>query len=451
MASINSIATAAVSALNCYTAAISVANTNIANAQTDGYTRQRTVLQATGQGGVDVSSIQRIYDGFLTRRLRSETTGLGFYEAGQETLTSVESVFTESGSSGLSCSLSDFWNSWDNVVSDPSDSSARTTLATSACTLASDLNSMSSDLSDLQNSIDDSLADCTGAINDLIDRISTQNDNITKTAGQDSNTTKDTLDELVTELSCYIGLTTQTDSSGRISISLDDGTPLLEGDTTWSFSTQTNTATGLKDIALVSKSGSTTVITDDITTGKMGACLSVRDNSIPSYQSSLNELASTLITNVNALHDKGYDLNGDKGAAFFTGSSAADIAVNSTILNDTDKIAASSTADGIPDNGTIASAIADLQNTAFFNSGTSTVSDFYAALVSKVGSDISIGKSQYEAQQTLVNSYRSQRDSVSSVSTDEEMVNLTQYQYAYEAAAKLVSVIDEIMKTLINM
>jgi len=453
MSSLTSIAGAALSALSTYTGAISVTNTNIANSETEGYTRQTAVLQATSTGGVDISSVKRVYSSFLTNRLRMETTGLGFYEAEQEALTSVESVFNESSTDGLSSCLSDFWNSWQDVVDDPSDSSARTTLLAAADTLADTLNSMSSDLTDLQNSIDDSLTDCVSAVNDLVDQIAALNTSIVAAtaAGQDCNTDMDTRDELITELSSYIGISTYTDDSGQICISMDNGNPLIVGSTTWTLATQTNSTTGLQDITLVSQSGASTVITDDITTGKMGGYLEVRDDLIPSYQSSLDDLASTLITQINALHTTGYDLNGDAGVDFFTGSSASDIAVNSAILDDSNTIAASSTVDGIPDDGTIASAIADLQDSLLFNSGTSTASDFYATLVGKVGSRLSSVESSYEAQESLVNSCQSQRDSVSSVSTDEEMVNLTQYQYAYEAAAKVISIVDEMMQTLINM
>ncbi len=452
MTTLSSIANSALSALNTYTVAISVTNTNISNAETEGYTRQQTVFESTGSG-VDVASIKRVYDSYLTNRLRTETTEFGFYEAQQESLTSVEAVFNESSTSGLSSCLSDFWNSWLTVVNDPSDSSARSVMATAADTLAGTLNSMSSDLSDIQESIDDTVADTVGTINDLLRQIATLNQNIKEAsaAGQDCNTDKDTLDSLVTELSSYIGISYYTDDTGQMNISLENGEPLVQGATAWSLSTQTNATTGLSDITWVSPGGAETVITDEITSGQLGGYLEVRDELIPSYQASLDELAATLITQVNALHETGYDLDGDTGVSFFTGTSASDIAVNSDILDDGGNIAASETADGIPDDGTIASAIAELQDSRFFKSGTATASSFYASLVSEVGAKVSSVESKYEAQESLVNTCQSQRNSVSAVSTDEEMVNLTLYQYAYEAAAKVTSVIDEMMETVINL
>lgn len=452
MTTLSSIANSALSALNTYTVAISVTNTNISNAETKGYTRRQTVFESTGNG-VDVSSIKRVYDAYLTNRLRTETTELGFYEAQQELLTSVEAVFNESGASGLNSFLSDFWNSWLNVVNDPSDSTARSALATAADTLADTLNAMSSDLSDIQDSINSAIENATGAINDLLQQIATLNQNIKEAsaAGQDCNTDKDTLDSLVTELSSYIGINYHTDDMGQMNISLENGKPLVQGATAWRLSNQTNASTGLSDITWVSLGGTQTVITDKITSGQLGGYLEVRDDLIPSYQTSLDELAVTLISQVNALHETGYDLDGDTGVSFFTGTSASDIAVKSDILDDSDNIAASETAGGIPDDGSIASAIAELQDSLLFNSATSTANDFYAALVAEIGAKVSSVELKYEVRESLVNTCQSQRDSVSAVSTDEEMVNLTLYQYAYEAAAKVTSVIDEMMETIINI
>ena len=92
------------------------------------------------------------------------------------------------------------------------------------------------------------------------------------------------------------------------------------------------------------KGGNTYVVNDAISSGKLGAELEVRDEVIPAYQDQLDELAVGIMDAVNDLHTTGYDLNGDAGVAFFTGTGAADMAVNSTILNDTDKVAAASSA-----------------------------------------------------------------------------------------------------------
>jgi flagellar hook-associated protein 1 FlgK len=452
MSTISGIINSTLSALNTYTYAINVTNTNIANAETDGYSRQKAVI-TTGQGGngVDVAEVKRIYDSFLTSRVRSETQDLGKWDAENTTLASVEEVFTSTSDYGLSSAMDSFWSNWQAVVSDPSSSTARSTLASSAETLANDFNSMSTDLSNIQKDIDGSVVDTVTQINDLVKQIAQMNQNIAdaSAAGENTNTYKDSLDSLVLDLSKLADINTYTDKTGQVSVEIAGGKPLVEGTKTWSLSTQTDSSTGLHDIVWTDGSAESSVITGDISSGKLGGYLEVRDGLIPDYQDQLNTLASTIMEKVNALHTSGYDSYGDSGASFFTGTSAADMAVSSDILTDPGKIAASSSA--TTDDGSNASAIAKLQNSLVLKSGTTTFSNYYNALVSDVGETVKSTDASYSSQSDTVTFCQNQRDSVSAVSTDEELTNLTLYQNAYSAAAKVMTVLDEMLKTLIDM
>jgi len=221
--------------------------------------------------------------------------------------------------------------------------------------------------------------------------------------------------------------------------------------TTWSLSTEINSTTGLQDVIWVDSDGNSYVITDDISGGKLGGCLEIRDERIPAWQDQLDELAAALMNEVNALQTGGYDINGGSGVAFFTGTGASDMAVNTDILDDPGTIAASSSADGAPGDGSNASAIAELQNRLLFDSGTSNFSDFYATLVSEVGTAIQSAQAGYESRRDMVEFCTNQRESVSGVSLDEETAKLIVYQNAYEAAAKVISVLDELMETILDM
>jgi flagellar hook-associated protein 1 FlgK len=151
------------------------------------------------------------------------------------------------------------------------------------------------------------------------------------------------------------------------------------------------------------------------------------------------------------LHTGGYDLNGLAGAAFFTGSNAADIAMSPAILADTDRIAASQTAAGAPGNAGNAIAIHALRNQLTLGGGTTTFDAAANTLVSLVGSDAAEAE-VYAAHQADVTSYlQGYRDSVSGVALDEEMVNLVKFQAAYNAAAKMISMADDMLDTLLGM
>jgi flagellar hook-associated protein 1 FlgK len=452
MSSISGIMNSALSALTTQQAAINITNSNIANVDTDGYSRRQVTIESTEYGGVEVSNAERTYDAFLLKQIVSETQELGKWEAEAKYLKSVEAVFDESEGSGMSEAMSEFWNAWQDLVDDPSGSTERSTLASVADTLAQTFNSISSDLSDIQEGIDDDIVTTVSTINRIVEQIADLNEAIARAdaAGQDTSTFQDSLDSLVTQLSSLIDISSYENKNGQICVQTANGKPLVEGTTTWSLSTEINSTTGLQDVTWVDSDGNY-VITDDISGGKLGGCLEIRDERIPVWQDQLDELAVTLMDEVNALQTSGYDINGGAGVAFFTGTGASDMALNTDILDDPGTIAAASSADGAPGEGSNASAIAELQNSLLFDSGTSSFSDFYATLVSEVGTAVQAAQSGYESRRDMLEFCTNQRESVSGVSLDEEMAKLIVYQNAYEAAAKIISVLDELMETILNM
>ncbi len=184
--------------------------------------------------------------------------------------------------------------------------------------------------------------------------------------------------------------------------------------------------------------------------GKLGALLRSRDEVIPRYKSALDEIARSLVEAVNATHKSGYGLDGSTGEDFFdpAGLTAGTINVAAAILNDLDLIAAS--AAGPVGDGDNALAIAGLRSQPI-TAGGSTVDEYYNSLVGTLGVESSAATAHRQREEVLVLEIDNRRESVKGVSIDEEMTNLIATQHAYEAAAKLVSVVDEVMDTLLNM
>jgi flagellar hook-associated protein 1 FlgK len=452
----------AVSALCTQQAAIDVTSTNIANADTDGYSRQEVVIVSKdsistsyGQVGTGVSAteVERVCDSFVTEQIISENQDLGKWDVEKDYLASIETIFTESESYGLSEAMSEFWNSWQDLVNDPSGSTERSVLISQAEILADTFNSMSSDLSKIQHGVDDDISGTVDEINEIVQQIVDLNQKIAQieTTGQNANTYEDSLDSLVSELATLIDITTYENDNGQTCIQTANGKPLVEGTTTWSLSVQVNSDNGLNDVCWEDSSGVTDVITEDISGGELGGLLEVRDDLIPAYQEQSDELAIAIMDEINALHTSGYDANGESGAVFFTGTGAADMAVNSDLINDPDGIAASADADSAPGDSTNAVAIADLQNALVMDDGTTTFSEYYAALVTEIGTTVRSAESNYEYQEQMVKYYEDYRESISGVSLDEESANLILYQNAYEAAAQIITVLDELMETIISM
>jgi flagellar hook-associated protein 1 FlgK len=451
VSTITGIMSNALRGLNTYTTAINVANSNITNADSEGYTRQEAVIQATGTGTSDVSSIRRVYDSFLAAQITDAKQELGKWTAEQECLSGIEEIFTSDDSTGLDAVMTEFWNSWEDLVSDPSSSTVRSTLAAAALSLTDTLNQMSESLSSMQESIDDEIAATADTANRYLGEIADLNKRLATAGSSDEtvNTLKDEIDSLVSSLSSLIDISTYTNSQGQVCVQTTDGHTLVEGGTAWTLSTAANSSTGLLDVTLSNGGGTSEVITDDISGGELAGYIEVRDELIPGYQSSLDDLASAIITAVNTLHEAGYDLNGDAGVAFFTGAGAGDIAVNSAILNDPSKIAASS--DGSTGDSTQAEAIANLQDSSLLNGGKSTCSEYYESLVTGIGEKVNSVESSCNAQTEAVELYESRRESVSGVSLDEEETKLVLYQNAYTASAKMISMLDEMLQEIIDM
>jgi flagellar hook-associated protein 1 FlgK len=164
----------------------------------------------------------------------------------------------------------------------------------------------------------------------------------------------------------------------------------------------------------------------------------------------LDEVARTVVEEVNRVHRTGYDLGGEAGGDFFDpdGLTAASIRVSDAIRADSGLLAAS--ADGSPGNGAVALAIADLRLAGLFGTAGASSEDYYASLIADLGIETERAAEHKEAENLLLTEIESRRESVRGVSIDEEMTNLVASQHAYQAAVKLVTVIDNLMETIMT-
>jgi flagellar hook-associated protein 1 FlgK len=195
-------------------------------------------------------------------------------------------------------------------------------------------------------------------------------------------------------------------------------------------------------------------ITSSIAGGQLQGLLNARDTGLPAAQSSLDNLAAGLISAVNTQQAAGYNLDGGKGGNLFTpftpttaGSNAGAAATMSLAFTDPSQIAASS--DGTPGDNTNATALANLQNGPVISG--QTPGAYYSNLIDQVGNDVSNATSEQTAVGLVLQQLSNQQSSISGVSLDEEATNLVMYQRAYEASARVISVVDELVSTTIDM
>jgi len=457
--SLNSALQIAASGINAYQTAISVTSDNISNVNTPGYTNQTAVLETGPQqvsagglyvgSGVTVSSIQRSYDAYLQTQIDNSQTAQGYDTATSTMLQEVQASFNETNSDGISTAISNFFNAWQGVANDPTSTAARQTVLTDAQTLAQNFNSVSKTLSSDITSLNTSLGTMTSSINQSLANIAQLNSQIkvVTEAGGNANTLEDQQDAAIQSLSKQIGITSTQNSDGTMSVTFaDTGASLVSGSQAGSFSLTTDAVTGLNDVNLT-PAGSATSSQVSPVSGQLGATMTLMNTTIPGYQSKLDALASTIATAVNSQQKAGYDLNGNKGSALFSGTtSAATIAVSSSIT--ASGIAAAS-ASGAGD-GNNALTVSDLANDATQMSG-QTFSGYYSSLVSQVGQDVQNSESNVTKDTAYSTQLSTLQQSNSGVSLDQELINLTTYQQSYGASAKVLVAVNNMMTTLLSI
>jgi flagellar hook-associated protein 1 FlgK len=189
-----------------------------------------------------------------------------------------------------------------------------------------------------------------------------------------------------------------------------------------------------------------------LTGGKLGALIELQDAIIPQYIQYIETFTDALADRVNELHRGGFDAYNNTGLDFFeiadADDSAGTIRVNTALAADFNRIAASTSVTG---NGENASLISAVQNELLINNQTSSLSSFLAATVGQIGQQVSLAKTNSDRQSVIANHLNNQRESVSGVSIDEEMIRLIKYQMGYTAAGKMVSVVDEMLDTLMGL
>lgn len=441
--------------------AIDVTGHNIANVNTDGYSRQRVNMETNepyssqpGQTGTGVraAEIQRIYDRFLGAQINNENQNLGNWETQKGVLERVEIIFDESSGYGLNQAMSEFWNAWQDLANNPSDYAGRAALLAKSETMTATFNNIYSNLEQIQTDIDTSIMGTVKEINSIAERIAGLNQKIalTEVGGQNANDYRDSRDLLLKELSLKINIDSFENSDGKVTVLVAGGRPLVENISSWNLSTQPDVDSDFQDIAWTDSDGNLVDITDSISGGKLKGWIEARDVTIPDYLSKLDNLAEGIITEVNDLHKAGLGLNDVSvaGRNFFAGTTATNMAVD---VDDVNNIAAAGSLDGLPGGNSNAIEIANLQNALKMNSDTATFDDYYNSLVSDVGSGVQKATVNFDHQSSMVTHLDNYRESVSGVSLDEEMVNLIKFQHGYNAAARLISVADELLDRVISM
>jgi flagellar hook-associated protein 1 len=443
----------ALSALVANQQALETSANNVANANTPGFTRQRPVLvpgdpvvlgRLSFGTGVVLEKLESLRDPILELRLNQETQEQGKLDSSLGALQQIQVMFSGTDS-GIGDAISKFFDSLQQLSTDPTNPSLRQGVLTAAANLATAFNTTANALQTQRGNLDLNVVQTVGEINTLTGQIASLNQQITnlENVQQDASAFVDKRGMLIRQLSNLVDVSVIQTEHG-ITLTTSNGTPLVAEARAFQLTAQIGSG-GIHQIF----AGSTD-ITSSLSTGELGGLLDTRDTRIPALENSLDQLAAGLATALNTAHRAGFDLNGDAGGDLFVpppagGAGAA--AALSVAITDPTLVAASS--DGTPgSNGNLAvlSAVHD-QAVA----GGQKPLDFYSGMVFQVGSDTANTAADLDASQLILRQLEDQRSAISGVSLDEEAANVLRYQTAYQAAARVVTTVNDMLDAAVNL
>ena len=453
---------------------VETAGHNLANVNTPGYSRQRVNLETSlgvdassgSQGtGVQVASVQRIVDDLLNGRIQTQAGVQGYWTAQQSALGNAQTGLNEflnstgstdasnstatatNASSSLSAKISNFFSAA-QALTQPSGNTAanRDSLIKSAQALTTTFNDVSARLSDARATVNAMMADDTQSANTLLTKIANLNGQISgaEATGGTANDLRDQRDQALQNLSKLVNVTTSTATNGLMTISVG-GQTLVNGETVQD-TLQTYDAGG-GQMLLRTTTGAAPLT---LSSGSIAGEITARDTTLASVQAGVDSLASAFITQVNAIHATGFTVNGTTGNTFFSGTNAATISVNSALASNPELVQISGSATAWGDTS-VALALGQAANSAQSSLGNQTFSQAYSKIVGDLGHDLKTANDQVDNQTTVTAMLSAQRNSVSGVSTDEEMTTLLAFQRAYTASAELLKTVDQMIQTTLAM
>lgn len=436
------------SGLLAYQRALDVTGQNLANVNTEGYSRERvdlvadsatTVLarwsRAPGPGqGVRITAIERFHDQFAEVRAQQEHSVESELSQTQIALHSVEQALGEPSDLGIASQLANFWAGWDDVANKPDDIAARNQLLQRATVLADSFRRVDGMLSTQRDNSTAQLQATVSDVNSIAGQIAQLNDRIhaASVGGNDVSSLLDQRDMLMRQLSDKVGATGQLTADGSLDVYVG-GSALVSNVHVQPLAvTVSNDAA--RNVAVVwAGSGAPAS-----TSGEAGGLVNAIQDVLPRYRAALTAVAQQVNDVVNAAHSGGYDLDGNAAQDFFV-MGPNGLSVNPALLADPRKIAASGDPTAAYD-GSVARTIASL----------TSPDASYRQVVGALGIESQNIDGRVRTQHSITTQADTARDSVSGVNLDEEMANLISIQHAYDASARFVTAMDQALQTLIN-
>ncbi|MBM4292112.1 MAG: flagellar hook-associated protein FlgK [Deltaproteobacteria bacterium] len=352
--------------------AINTVSHNLANSETEGYSRQRVFMSSQpgsasdpsrGGRGATIEKVTRVSDRFVSEQVRRDRNLLGFFTSREQALQSLESVYSEDIAPSINTGFDSFFNNLRDLTRDPANRGARAQFLSGAQGIVDVFRNVHEDLRRLQIGIDQDLAGRLGEVNDLAARIAQLNTEVVA-AGGASLDFEDKRDQAIRRLSELVSVSVVEQGTGSVHVQLDGVGTIVQDGLSAEIKTLPDPANRRVARVVLTGIGAAEArdVTDKITRGEVGGLLALRDQTIGALLTDINALAQEFSDALNAQHAAGFDLNGDRGQALFTfkdpaGDPAANIQVSAAVAANTDLLAISSSALRDPVTGAVTAGV----------------------------------------------------------------------------------------------
>lgn len=439
---------------------------NIANKSTEGFSRQRVELSTNtpiGEGklqigmGARASVVTRVNNPWLEKQIQREGMNMGFQDSRADALSRVEQVYNEQTNKGLNQYMTDFFNSFRELSNNPESLASRTMVRESSIAMVKDFSRVVGELRAVQDDLDGQIKTTVEEINQVSKEIASLNEKIQtiEVQGTPANDERDRRDLLLKKLGEKIDITWAEGKEGMVTVTAGRTAILVSGTGSSELKAQVTDKRDRMEVFFTGTSGSPANITEQISGGRIGGALDVRDHIVEDLLNHVDKLAYTLAKEVNSAHIEGFDKNGRPGVLFFdmpesVSGAASSIAINKTVMNDVGRIAAGAQPGGAGDN-TVANVISSIQYRQVMDDGSATLDDYYNTQVGQIGAIAQRAVKAQESQRNVINQLTNIRESISGVSLDEETTKMIEYQKTYDASARLIRTADEMFDTILNL
>ncbi len=432
---------------------VSVATNNVANVNTEGYSRQRVDLEALEAaplvGGVRGNSPDRLQDNILSGRIRTAGGALAMSEAFSAAITDIQSSLSGSGAT-LDEELGALFSRASQVAAAPTDPASRDAVVAAARALVSGIRRHAAELESARKETDLRIRDGATRATALAKQLAAANKAIGKS---NDPVQRDQRDLIAKQLTETVGGRALIDGNGQMRFVLDSGAVLVDGNRPAALEATTDPTTGLAKLE-VTDGGSRRDVTSTISGGSLGGELRVRDGTLARARTQLDQFAYDVTTSMNAVHSANAGLDGVSGRPMFTplaqaAGAATAIAVDPALDADSRLLATAAPGTG-PGNNAGALGLFALGSQNVASAGTMTLSDAAIDLVSKVALEGADAKGDVARDKLVTDHLDGLRDSLAGVDTQEELTNLARFEHASAAMVKFVSTIDDMLGSLID-